>query len=75
MEQGDSKLLLHEKLELIEWIPIRQKERWARMMWFRNYPHLNIKDRHYFMAQEIKLMRSQKDRLLKLIMEVALIKN
>lgn len=59
----DEGLTLKEKMALLIWIPIRQRERWERMKKFHNTPNISIDTRHYFMSFEINLMRRQKQRL------------
>ena len=60
---SDQQLSMAEKLELIEKILIRQRERWARMKFFHNSPLIKMGVRHFFMQNEINLMRSYKQRL------------
>lgn len=49
---------------LIKWIPIRQKERWARLKRWHNIPNLPLNLRHMFMQREIDLIRREKNRFL-----------
>lgn len=66
MKNNDEELSEAEKLELIYWIPVRQKERWQRMKFFHSCEKLPLNARHYFMGREIELMRDQQKRLMAL---------
>lgn len=53
-------------LRLIRDIEIMQAHRWGRLRYWHNSDSLNMKSWHMFMRKEIQLLRSQKQRLIKL---------
>lgn len=70
LDDPDKELTLAQKLELIKWIPIRQQERWERMKRFHRIQGITIGTRHFFMRNEIKLMREQRERFMRLKREI-----
>lgn len=53
-------LSIREKLITLTWISIKQQERWNRIKSWHNKANAKMEVRHFFMKEQIDVMRSQK---------------
>lgn len=66
----DNNLTIVQKLELLKWIPIRQKQRWERLKFWHSNSRLKMSHKHFFMRAEIDMIRQERARFIKLQKEV-----
>lgn len=59
----DLQLSYAQKIKLIKGIEYWQQQRWKRLKRFHNMDHIQMNLRHFFMKNEINLIRNQKKRL------------